>query len=318
MAPFSLALIGVFLIPNIRRILEKPFATFLAIQTLAYLGLFCVVKIGQGMANDWDVLAPYFYIIGLFSIVLFEGWADRDRYRAASLILSMTVVHSALFFVLNSTIEPKIRRIQSLFDSSMISQLGQYTISLHLSRYYDAVGDSTHQQLLWARYSTFFPNDPRGYARRIEYLKRLSVPDEDTILAAYKLWFEQDPTNEQLRREFASRLLKVGNAEFAKGEMERARGAYERVVILEQGSAVAYNNLGSIFAEMGRPDSALTLFRRALVLDSNYADAYFNLGLAYNDVGDEERAIQAMKRADALGNDRAGDFLKRERGRRNR
>jgi tetratricopeptide (TPR) repeat protein len=309
MSPFAVPVVAALAWDRPSRLAATPFTAFLAIVGASYLLLLAVVKIQQGMANDWDVMASFFYFIGLYLMVLLREGGLPSRDRAALLVLSMTFIHTLIYVRLNSTVEPKIRRIESFYDTAMISQLGHYTISLHLSRYYDSRGDSVSPVALWTRYSSFFPDDPRGYSNALDYLKSLPAPDADSVMAVYDRWYSRDPLNPELRREYASYCLAAGNAAFAAGANERARASYERAIRLDPRSAAAFNNLGSVLAEGGKTDSALAMFSKAVEIDPGYAAALYNLGQAYSDLGDRRRATDAMRRAAALGSAEAEEFL---------
>jgi len=179
-----------------------------------------------------------------------------------------------------------------------------------MSRFFDSRRDSIRQIQAWATYTTFFPFDPRGYANRIDYLKRLAKPDRGSILAAYEQWLEKDRFNLSLRREYASYCLDIGNEEFEKNRLGQAAAAYRKVMQLDSTSAVAFNNLGSALAEMGITDSALVCFRRAIDIDSNYSDAYFNLGQAYINLRDTVTGVKLIRRAARLGNFPAREYLR--------
>src|SRR3990172_7772319 len=61
MCPFAFMLIITSLACQPRLAIANPLNTFLGLITISYIGLLGVVKIQQGMANDWDVLASYFF-----------------------------------------------------------------------------------------------------------------------------------------------------------------------------------------------------------------------------------------------------------------
>ncbi len=310
MSPFTFVIIVVMLFVQPRLAKITPLHTFLAIITVCYVVLLGVIKIQQGLGNDWGVLASYFYFFNLFGVVVFFNLFEVSYIRVFSLILSITMIHSLIWFRLNSTVEPSIRRIESLLDTTMISQLGQYTINLHLTRHFDSQGDSLQQIELWKYYSALYPLDPRGYANRIAYLKELVVPNDNATRALYEQWIEVDRYNVDLWREYASYCMDLGNQQYAEGDLNQAIVSYRRANELVPNSAVTQNNFGSVYAEQGKIDTALSFFNRAIGLDSNYSDAYYNLGQVYNDLKDGRRALDAMRHATRLGNVKAKEFLR--------
>jgi len=310
MAPFASVLIVVILFLQPRLAILTPLYIFLTILTLTLGILLAILKIEQGMACDWDVLAPYFYILALLAVLLFFNLTDASHVPLFSLILSLTLIHSLIWFRLNSTVEPNIRRIKSLLDTTSISQLGSYMISLNLSRYFDSQHDSLPQIELWGKYSEMYPLDPRAYRNRIASLKDLKVPDNKATLEIYEQWIQIDAQNALLRGEYASYCVDLGNKEFATAGLAQATALYRRAIELQPNSPAVLNNLGSVYAEQGKLDTAISYFRQAIQLDTNYADAYFNLGQAYDDQMESGRSLEAMKHAAALGSERAKDFLR--------
>jgi tetratricopeptide (TPR) repeat protein len=60
---------------------------------------------------------------------------------------------------------------------------------------------------------------------------------------------------------------------------------------------MAYNNLGVLYSERGRPDMELLFYRKALELKPKYAEAHYNVGNALDDLGDSSGALSAYQKA---------------------
>ena len=59
--------------------------------------------------------------------------------------------------------------------------------------------------------------------------------------------------------------------------MEEAAASYGRALELNPGHAMACNNLGKVFLELGRRPEAIASFQRAVELRPDYAEARANL-----------------------------------------
>ncbi|MFH1889031.1 MAG: tetratricopeptide repeat protein [Candidatus Omnitrophota bacterium] len=61
------------------------------------------------------------------------------------------------------------------------------------------------------------------------------------------------------------------------------------------GAWIAYNNLGTAYANTGRPEEAVVLYKKAIEVKPDYAEAYNNLATAYANTGRPEEAIALYK-----------------------
>jgi arylsulfatase A-like enzyme/Tfp pilus assembly protein PilF len=84
------------------------------------------------------------------------------------------------------------------------------------------------------------------------------------------------------------------------GLPDRALATFHRVLDLEPGSPMAWQNIGSVELERGHAATARDAFRRALQADSNWAAAYTGLGVAERRLGNFDAAVESWKRAVAL------------------
>ena len=82
------------------------------------------------------------------------------------------------------------------------------------------------------------------------------------------------------------------------GQLAVAEKNYLRAIEIDPENIQAYNNLGNLLADTGRPEEAIDLFKKAIELDGGYsADPYNNLGLAYVDMQQLQEAAQAFRDA---------------------
>ncbi len=311
MSPFAFVLLTYIVIADFRSFRKSSYLIFFGIISVAYLLLMCVAKIQQGMGNDWDVMGGYFVPVTIFAALWFTQQRGDSGFikNILTFIVLITGVHSFLWFSINSTIEPKIQRVQSFLDRRMVSHIGHYTISLHLSRYFDYRNDSLRQADIWERYTTFFPGDPRGYRNTLEYLQELKRPEYAREARVYESWTAIDKSNEEIQRKYFDLCSKAGTFYFLKDSAGEALRFFEKAAALNPSSPFALNNYGSALARNGNALRAIEYFLAAIKADSTYSKAYYNLGMAYEDAGEKTKSIEALRHAARLNVREAREYL---------
>ena len=63
---------------------------------------------------------------------------------------------------------------------------------------------------------------------------------------------------------------------------------------------IAYNNLGVIYDNVGKTESAIDLYTRAITINPDYSEAYNNRGNVYRDRGNIQQAISDFNKAIAI------------------
>lgn len=81
-----------------------------------------------------------------------------------------------------------------------------------------------------------------------------------------------------------------------KGKHQDAIKYYQEVIRLDPNFRAAYNNMGAIYARMGRQDLSIPCFERALALGADET-VHFNLGTEYFRKEDLEKAREHLKAA---------------------
>ncbi len=314
MAPFAIMIVVFLALRRGRALLvQDPVAVWCASALVPLFGFLLVAKLEQGTANDWDVFAAHFITLSLFASHLFWKWVSRDAVKTFVLILLISTLQSVIWFSANATTDQNIRRFQTMWDKRMLSHLGNYTMALRLTRYYDATNDTLKEIDTWEKYASIYPEDPRGYDNEIACIGLYAPGDYQRQAMAYRRWLQIDPANDSLKRVAASVCLSAGNLCFSGGSLDSAAAFYTMAISDDSTLAKAYNNLGSIFARTGQFEKAKPLFARAIAIDSGYSDAYYNLGNALDDTGDPERGKRNLIASARLGNENAREVL-RKRG----
>ncbi len=100
-----------------------------------------------------------------------------------------------------------------------------------------------------------------------------------------------------LSPEYVRAQVNLGAIYRGEGELGKAEVAFLRALAAEPDQVEALNNLGLVYAGKGRYAEAVDLYRRALAKAPEQADIWLNLGLACRDSGLREQAVEALGRA---------------------
>lgn len=87
------------------------------------------------------------------------------------------------------------------------------------------------------------------------------------------------------------------SVEFNEGNLDRAAQCLLRVIEVNPASILAYNNLGYLYAEMGRWDEAIDTLRKYAFINTDEANPHDSLGEIYERIGRYEEAQAEYRRA---------------------
>jgi regulator of sirC expression with transglutaminase-like and TPR domain len=85
------------------------------------------------------------------------------------------------------------------------------------------------------------------------------------------------------------------------GNFPKAMADFEKALQLAPDYAKAYNNRGIVYYSMKSYQEAINDFTKTIQLDPNYARAYYNRGLAYYQMQQQEQACRDFNQACMLG-----------------
>jgi len=74
----------------------------------------------------------------------------------------------------------------------------------------------------------------------------------------------------------------LGLAYYSEKNLEKAVEVTQQAILLNPNNAVAYNNLGAYYNELGEYDKAIESLNKALAIDSNFQRAFNNLEISKN------------------------------------
>ena len=88
------------------------------------------------------------------------------------------------------------------------------------------------------------------------------------------------------------------NPDTRKEDQAKSLDYYNKVLALTPDDATLHNNLGNLYAEMGKPTDAAAEFKKAADLDPTHASGYYyNLGAIMVNKGQMDEAAVALKKA---------------------
>lgn len=91
------------------------------------------------------------------------------------------------------------------------------------------------------------------------------------------------------------------NPDTRKQDQAKALDYYNKVLALDPNDASVHNNLGSLYANMGKSDEAAAEFKKAADMDPTHAaQYYYNLGAIMVNQGHMDEAAAALKKATDL------------------
>jgi tetratricopeptide (TPR) repeat protein len=135
----------------------------------------------------------------------------------------------------------------------------------------------------------------------------------DVFLLGAALWAQPTPPPEEGRYvpEVAREAAAEGNAAFARGDFERARRAYRKVVDLAPDNLLGLINLGVVEYSLKNLDQAESILKRAVQIKIDSAPAWLTLGIIYMDQNRLDEALAALAQATLYDprNPRARNYL---------
>jgi tetratricopeptide (TPR) repeat protein len=297
MSPWAFVLIGVGFSRNKKVLISSDPARFLLLSVVPVCLFVAFAKFDLGMAKDWDVGAPYFFIIACYSVIVFVGSQESVNIRFLTVILVVTILTSGVWFTLNASRTPAISRATSLLDKRNLPRGGYYQSVFHLSMYYLSERDIGSMADIWENFIVNFPQDPRGYQKKAKALWEMGEPGFDDVSVVFERWLRTGVESSKANKEYAAFCFDAGNVCYNRLELDKARELFGRSIRLDPMMVPAYNNLGIVLARRGDIDAAIGLYHTAIRIDSGYAQAYRNMGRALTQKGDLVGAIDFFRQA---------------------
>ena len=308
------------------------------------LGFIAVVKFDLGFPKDWDVPAPYFFLLNLFALHLFFQTNYSDKIKIVTLLTVVSMLTSLPWFMVNVNPGATLKRSETLLDARNTSPSGIYQSMFHISMYYHHHKLLDQQIDVWKRYTKMVPNDWRGLQNLAKSYYESGESNDSLTVTAFERWVQVDSMDDRGKIEYANFLSERGLMNYKFKKFAVAESQFQKAIALNPELVAAYNNLAILYLENQQPDSAILLCRRAVVVNPSYAlafqnmanafaqkmmfdsaivyyqkvisidpaylNAYENLSRAYYQNGDEVQAMNLLRQAARLGSATAQYLLK--------
>jgi len=288
------------LMNNRLNIIKKEENIFFLSAFVPVLGFIAVVKFDLGFPKDWDVLAPYFFLINLFAVLIFFQSEFLNKTKIVALLTIVSLLTSLPWFLVNANTEATLKRMEALLDSRITSPSGMYQSQFHLSMYYHKHKLLDKQVALWEQYTRNVPNDWRGLKNLAKSYYEGGQSYDSLTTIAFEKWVNTDSLRSDAKIEYANFLSERGLMNYRIGKAEVAEIQFRKAIRLNSELVAAYNNLGILYLDMQLPDSAIVFCRTALTIKPDYVLAYQNMANAFAQKNEFDSAIAYYQQAISL------------------
>ena len=278
-------------------LLSSPTSRFFMITSAPIVVFVLAARFDIPMAQDWDVPASYAYLLTLYALLVAGSWMAEHHIKILGTVVLMTFLNSLVWFLLNSTVEPNLDRVQQFIDKRISSHDGIYQSTHHVGEYFLHVNDKERLIQTYERFIAVYPTDKRGYSNYTLYLMQFGKSLDATIISIFDSWLALDSTNSDARIQYANFYLDIGNRSYREGLFHEAIDHYAKAIALTPNFPDAYNGLGVAYRNIGNLDSARLCYQKTIELDSASVYGYINLGNLYDDAGNVELAIASYEKA---------------------
>ncbi len=345
LAPFASIMILFTLVRGtVKEWFNETSGWFISVLPL-FFGFVGVVKFDLGFPTDWDVTAPYFYLLNIFAVLVFLRSTSPVNAKTLSLFTVVSLFTSLSWFLLNSTTTPVLDRMKTLQDRRITSPGGMYQSFFHIGMYYHHINQPGKLVEIWKEYTTDYPEDWHGFYNLAHAYNENTVIVDSLTERAYERWITLDPKRTTGKIEYANFLSGRGLMHYQQRKYSQADRQLRKAFEMNPFLSPAYNNLASLLLDQQLPDSALVYcrmaiernpsyttayqnianayaqkteldsalvyYQKALELDPAYIPAYENMSRVYYQKGDMAHAMDALRRAARLGSRGAQSVLNR-------
>jgi len=284
---------------------------FFGISALAAFFLLIILKFDLGAARDWDLAAPFVFLMLFVPLVPMLAHPEERIVDALGHVALIVLAQTLLWISFNSTVAPSIARAKTLRDSRFLPYEGYYQTTLHLSMAYYVIGDTASMADVWQTYLDGHPDDLRAYPQLIRSSMYTLHNGPERLIELYETWLKKDPQNQNAKIEYSDFCINAGNVYFDHEKIPEAGTFYQKAIQLNPHSALACNNLGNVFERLGNSEQAIAHYQNAILIDSGYSDSYWNLGRLYDARGDTRRSLAMMRKAAFHGDSSAQNLLRK-------
>ena len=267
-SPLSIVLVGGFLaaafLPARFRPADAVFWIMLAVPSLLWLFL---NNFELGLSRDWDLASPFVYVVALAGVVSWSVLVGPSEARRRGLVIMtlLTLVQTAGWVAVNSSVGSSVLRFESLLDFRFQSQRAVAIALEELGGYRRGRNDF---QGAAEAYSQCVVLDSTN-ARRWMLLAGAAASAGNT--AAARSAYERAV---RLHVGDPDAYLNLGILLFNEGDVKGGIRMVQDAVARDTTNVVSTFALGRMYQDGARdPEAALAWFARTLQLDSGHAEA---------------------------------------------
>ncbi len=100
--------------------------------------------------------------------------------------------------------------------------------------------------------------------------------------------------------EDAVAYINIGNVFAAVNDIEKAEQFFQQAIALDEKAATAYYSLANLYYNVERFEEAAKLYEKAIQYEMTGADAYYMLGKCFEQLGNDKLALPYVQRAAEL------------------
>ncbi len=304
-------LISLLLVSNLLPLGGRAFANDRQLY-FASIGLF--VAFGYGVdywfANQSNYFKPILYAL-LAVVVVFAGltYFQMQMWQNGITYWNNIVAQNPEHYHghhkrgdIHATTEETYR--QSMIDLNNATRIMPEDPDVWNSRAYIhlRIGDYIHAEEDLKKALSLNPRFAMAYFHLAHVHKGYSRFDE--ALKNYDLSIEHNPN-------FAPAYVNRGGILYGKKNYRAALGDYSKAIALDANNVEAYQNRGNTYYVLGDANNALKDYDKALALYPSNADVLFNRGMLKIAMGKGIDACIDFEIAKNLGNQQAGEMLKK-------
>jgi hypothetical protein len=181
------------------------------LATVPILIFIPLAKFDLGMAKDWDVVAPYSFVISLAAWYWLDQVGNPRILRTMGMLVILLGLQSMLYFSLNATEEESAERARTLLDKRLIAPDGFYQSTFHLAMYFYEHREADEMVTLWHDYIREFPRDATGYRKLMQSYANYGERGYSKIDGTFEEWTKVDSTDPVPRKEHADFYASIGD-----------------------------------------------------------------------------------------------------------
>ncbi len=262
-------------------IFKKRLNVFFLSAIVPVLGFIALVKFDLGFPKDWDVPAPYFFLLNLFALLIFFQTEYLNKIKIVVLLTIISLLTSMPWFLVNANTKATLQRVETLIDYNITSPSGIYQSLFHLSMYYHKHKILDKQIDVWKNYTMTTPGNWRGWKNLAKSYYDGGEKYDSLTAKAFEQWVTHDIEKGEGRVEYANFLSERGLMNYRRKNFEEAETQFLKAVTLNPELVAAYNNLAILYLDKQLPDSAIVFCRKAVLQKPEYVLAYQNMANAY-------------------------------------